>query len=103
MKAKYELIKQKKIRNEKRFLEVIHDRDIKIERYENALCRMENGLDVVEEPLSSRIASIIAVLKAKQLRSESESTGESRESTGKSREKGRSSKERKQKKTVEQR
>ena len=53
-------------RKDERFLSVITEKDVTIERYEQALWRMENGLQVQEEPLAHRVRYIMHIFGKKQ-------------------------------------
>lgn len=41
-------------------------KDVIIERYENALWKMENGLDVIEQPLAHRINYIMQIMSKRK-------------------------------------
>lgn len=58
---------------------VITEKDVIIDRYEQALWRMENGLMVTEEPMAHRIRYIMHIFSEK-----SKSTPEKQQSKDKS-------------------
>lgn len=53
-------------RKDDRFISVITEKDEIIQRYEQALWKMENGLYVQEEPLAHRIRYIMHIFAKKQ-------------------------------------
>lgn len=55
-------------RKEDRLIGVITEKDVIIERYEQALWKMENGLEVTEEPLAHRIRYIMHIFPSRQPR-----------------------------------